>query len=756
MEIIKQTDETNDQIVVALENWKKYLIGETVATDDDLYYLVRAQDDLVSNEGETGYFDTIILDGDVLYNDLDMTNSASLTKIATRLKAMAISLSTTTSKYYGNPELLNAIIYGINFFSTNYYNPNIDRYGNWWDWEIGVTLPLDDTIILVQSDLGSDVINDLLLTIDKHVPDASIGADGKPSTGANLLDRALAKTLRYIIDNDFEAAKNTAKKIDIVFSYVNSQDGFYKDGGYIQHTTLPYTATYGGVLLGDVLKFKVLATQTDLIAEDSTISSINELLENNFMPFLYDSQMLFSTRGRSVARSSTGNSDAKEIMIDAYIIAILGDDKEFAKSVCEIVKYHIENNTIIPDYYSNIGLYRAQYLQSLLNDNSFVAHDNKHSSKYYNSVDLLNFFGEKYLVNLSLYSTRIASTEIGNGENKTGNMQRAGSIFIYNGDQSQFDSAMVATINPFNYPGTTTDYYNTIHSGDADWGGQLNMSNWAGGITAENSASASLVQDLTGVTGSDLTATKSWFFFKDQFVSIASDIKGSADAIDTTVFNTKLVDNQAKVKINTELHNEFEGQVEHVFVDNQTNELGIGYYFFEPTQATFKKEDRTGDYSTIEKGREGKVTKTYSTLLLDNKVTDNYAFSSLVNIDSETFETYVDEPNVQILSQDENSHSVYHKVQDTYMLNCFKSGVYNGISVDFPICIIIENARTKSPTIYISDPTEQLDSVSLIFEDYQFEDITTDEYFVVSNKVSFNLQQQNGETKAASLEVTNW
>lgn len=132
----RATVATGDQVSVSIDNWKKYLIGETVALDDDLYYLVRAQDNLVSNEEGTGYWDTMVIDGDILYDDLDITNSASLTKIATRLRAMAISLCTTTSKYYGNPELLNAIIYGINFFSTNYYNISIDRYGNWWDWRL--------------------------------------------------------------------------------------------------------------------------------------------------------------------------------------------------------------------------------------------------------------------------------------------------------------------------------------------------------------------------------------------------------------------------------------------------------------------------------------------------------------------------------------------------------------------------------------------------------------------------------------------
>lgn len=621
--------------------------------------------------------------------------------------------------------------------------------------EIGVTLPLDDTIILVQSDLGSDVINALLLTIDKHVPNASIGADGKPSTGANLLDRALAKTLRYLIDNDFETAKLNAKKIDIVFEYVNTGDGFYKDGGFIQHTTLPYTATYGGVLLGDVLKFMVLGANTDLIAEDSTIGSINELLVNNFMPFLYDSQMLFSTRGRSVARSTTGNSDAKEIIVDSYIIALLGDDEEFAKSVCEVVKYHIENDMIIPDYYSNLGLYRAQYLRTLLNDSTINTHDGVHKSKYYNSVDLLNFFGNDYLINLALYSTRIASTEIGNQENMTGNMQRAGSIFIYNGDQSQFDSAMVATINPFNYPSTTTDYYNTIHSGDADWGGQLNTSNWTGGVTAEDSLSATLVQDLTGVTNSDLTATKSWFFFKDQFISIGSGIQGNSNIIDTTVFNTKLLENQSKVKINAGLYEEFEGDIEHAFIQNQTNDFGLGYYFFNPAPAKYLKEERTGDYSIIETGRDGEVTRTYSTLLLDNKAVDNYVFSTLINTDEETFEKYLNNPGINILTQDENSHSVYHTVQDTYMANFFTIGTYNGISVDNPICVIIENVNTKSPTIYVSDPTESLDSISLTFDLYQFTSDSTDDYIVVGNKISFNLQELDGHTKSATLNIIN-
>ncbi len=737
---------------IALDNWQHFLIGDPITTDSELYYLIEKQDQLVSNSAGTGYWDTMITDdSSTLYSDLDMSKSSSLTEISKRLRAMTISYSTPNSKYYNDPQLLADIIYGLQIFNTNFYNTSIEQYDNWWDFEIGTPLNIDDTLILLDGQLDSELTSEYLLTIDKHIPDPSIDKWGNPSTGANLLDRALAKTLRYVIVDDKVMQEQMIAKIDPAFEYVTSGDGFYEDGGFIQHDNIPYIASYGGVLIYDAMKFELLTENTTVVRAGSVLNRLEIIIENNYMPFLYDSGLLFSTRGRSVARSSTGNSDARKVLIASYVISTKSDDASFKDNVSSFVKYQIENDEIFADYYSNLSLFDVQQLDTLLNDDTIVGSDAPRTSKYYNSIDMLNYYGDDYLVNLRLFSPRISSTEIGNGENKLGHMQGAGTTYIYNGDQNAFNSEFVTTINPYNYPGTTTDYTYTKPDGSDQWGAQINSSNWAGGTTATTTASATLEQNLDLITSSDLQAKKSWFFFDQGFVSLATDISASADTIDTTVANTKLADLNQQLFINNEVITDYTGAATTAFLENISDELGTGYYFYGHPNLHATVAERTGNYADINDSRDGEVTETFASILIDNSITNSYAYTTFVNTSQAELETYETNPDISILQNDSNAQAVYSQNEDTLMINSYGQYTSSDIETENAASIIVENATSSNPQFYVSDPSQSADSISITIKDGFTTIETTDNVSLEGNTLIFDVSNHDGNTLHASI-----
>lgn len=734
-----------------LENWTNFLIGDEITPDDEFYYLISEQDSKVSNSEGTGFWDTLNTDGGDLYSDLDMSKSSSLTEIAKRLRALSISYSTPNSAYYQDPNLLADIEHSLTYFSESLYNPSIPEYDNWWDWEIGVSLAIDDILILLDGQLEQTLVDNLLAAIDTYIPDPSIDKWGNPSTGANLLDRTLAKTLRYVITNDKANQIETVKKVSPAFAYVESGDGFYADGGFVQHESLPYIASYGGVLIYDAMKFEILYANTSIITKENELNLLPTLLKNNYLPFLYDSQMLFSTRGRSVSRAATGNTDARKILIAACVIGQNSDDLEFKQKVSSFAKYQINNDQYYDDYYSGLSIFEIQQLEKLMNEDTIIPQDVSRESKYYNSVDMLNYFGDDYMINLRLSSPKMSSTEIGNGENKLGYMQGAGTQYIYNGDQTQYDSDYVATINPFNYPGTTTDYvYNKPESSE-DWGVQFNSSEWVGGVTAANSVSATTTQKMDKITGSDLSSKKSWFYLDNQIVSLGSSISSSASKIDTTVANLKINPDNQELYINGDKSNSYTGNLDTAFLENAGDDLGTGYYFFDSPQGNVFTERRDADYSDINSGRSGEVSESFATVLLDNSTVDNYAYVTLVNSSQNELANYANSPDVQILKNSDDAAVIYSASSDTLMANVYTKYMGKNIKVNKPASIIIEDATSDTPSIYVSDPTEKKDTITIEIDNKYSNVTSNDNVYLKGNKLYFDVSNNNGETIGATI-----
>src|SRR5262249_24355365 len=94
-----------------------------------------------------------------LWSDLASTTiSAHVTSSYNRLKAMALALATTGSALGGSADLAAAIVDGLEWMNANRYNTTRPNYDNWWDWEIGTPLALNDTTVLVYDRLTADQI----------------------------------------------------------------------------------------------------------------------------------------------------------------------------------------------------------------------------------------------------------------------------------------------------------------------------------------------------------------------------------------------------------------------------------------------------------------------------------------------------------------------------------------------------------------------------------------------------------------------
>ena len=202
-------------------------------------------------EEATDYWTSMDTDPDAerLWDDLDIPESAhnypfNMQASYTRLKQMALAYAIQGSELYHDESLLDDIIMGMEWVYTEKYNENTRQIGNWWQWQIGLPLLLNDLVVLLYDELTENQKTNYMNTIDHFVPDPTRRGSGSlEETGANRVDKALAVALRGVIGKNPDKIAEGRDALNKVFLYSTGGDGFYKDGSFIQHGDVAYTGS---------------------------------------------------------------------------------------------------------------------------------------------------------------------------------------------------------------------------------------------------------------------------------------------------------------------------------------------------------------------------------------------------------------------------------------------------------------------------------------------------------------------------------
>jgi hypothetical protein len=168
----------------------------------------------------------------------------SFSETPARLLTMARAYAMT-----GDARLATAVATGVDHYRRQVYTAGADADGNWWHWEIGVPTRLLDAAVLVGPHLTDRQRAALAGAVDHFVPERRLADYSGTSTGANRVDLCTVMLLRALIGPDPGKAALAAAALTPVFRYVSEGDGLYRDGSFIQHTTVPYQGGYGAVML---------------------------------------------------------------------------------------------------------------------------------------------------------------------------------------------------------------------------------------------------------------------------------------------------------------------------------------------------------------------------------------------------------------------------------------------------------------------------------------------------------------------------
>ncbi|MEV8535562.1 polysaccharide lyase 8 family protein [Streptomyces sp. NPDC051211] len=450
-----------------------------------------------------------------------------------RLRTMAEAWVRPGTGLTGDGGLRAALLTGLDHLHTEVYHAGQVRFGNWYCWQIGAPQALLDICALIRPELTGTQIGDWCAAVDHFVPESAVASYAGTSTGANRVDLCRVLALRGVLGRNDARIALARDALSPVFPYVSSGDGLYRDGSFIQHTWVPYTGTYGSVLLGGLGMLFGMLKGTPWEVRDPAAQIVFDAVEGAWAPFLFNGLMMDGVSGRAVSRGLQA-ADVLQVQQDDHTrghavlagILLLGE----AASAGERARWRgLVKGWTARDYYSRpqddrtLGVSALAQLTAVTADPAVTALPEPMGHRLFAAMDRATHRRPGWAASLSMASRRIAHYETGNGENLRGWHTGSGMLFWWGGSygNGQYSDAFWPTVDPYRLPGTTVSRTPLADAAGGPWGASRPAADWVGGSSDGEFASAG--QHLRGLS-STLTARKSWFFLADTIVCLGAGI----------------------------------------------------------------------------------------------------------------------------------------------------------------------------------------------------------------------------------------
>ncbi|MCI9626176.1 MAG: hypothetical protein HFI90_05275 [Clostridia bacterium] len=574
--------------------------------------------------------------------------SSKINETLTKFRFMATAYEQEHNKYYKDAELLKTILDGVDFILTNKYYPGITQYGNWWYWTVSTPTELTQIMMILGEDAPEELCKRCEDGINTHLDEnfhiTVQGTNRLYFATISLKMAAMVKNPLYIHKTVYSIAQETRSN-DTVPQGVPT-DGFYWDGSFMYHSGILYNASYGRDKISNTMSYVTQLSGTPWQMEQYIMDDLAQKMTDGFEGIMYDGYVVDNTAGRSVG------SGAGQGMMISSSIGSLGDQMS-------------------EPYRSRFkGIYKETLMQQgdleneLVKDESVIARGPITWLKRYPVGDKVVLQRPEYGVGLSMFSDRTKTFEAPNGDAMQAWYASSGMTYYLTKDKSQFNSDYWVAVDHYRLPGITVDMVpRTLTRFEGE---MYNSNSWVSSMD---------YNEEYGVAGmevcnwnSSLTGRKSWFLFDDEIVCLGSGITGGSSEVESIVDNRMLKEGASnRLVVNGEeiSETEFEKKdqtVKTIYLEGNTENADMGYYFPGEQKVTYQKEHRS------EKKADMWLSDSLETVDADfckiryehgiNPKNAGYSYVVLPNTTQERLKKYEAEPDIEILAQDDKVHAV--------------------------------------------------------------------------------------------------
>ncbi|MEV5514294.1 polysaccharide lyase 8 family protein [Streptomyces flaveolus] len=706
--------------------WAEILTGGDIDPADDAFTGALA----ILSANATRLWDSLSADTsrNSLWPNLELSAPANMTASYKQLATLATAYATpgTTAcdgsgrALYGNVDLGSAIVGGLDFLHSQVYNADTAETGNWWEWEIGSPQALLNTAVLTYPLLSGPQLSGYLAAVDTFVPDPTLNRYGtarQTSTGANRVDLCQVVALRGVLGRSSERIATAAAALSDVFPYVTSGDGLYADGSFVQHTYIPYTGTYGMVLMRGLAAQFQLLNGTGWEITDPAAANIIGSVDSAFAPWVWNGLCMDAVRGRAVARPAEtdfydGNLITQAVLRTAQSTPTTSQATRF-KSLAKGWITRGEDYAPFAETATLAGIAMARHV---LDDTSIPVAEEPDGHIQFPSMDRAVHRRNGWAFALAMSSARVARYEGTNGENLHGWHTGDGMGYVYlDNDLGHYTDGFWPTVDPYRMPGTTVD---TLALADTAGTGTRPAATWVGG------ASLSGMYGCLGMDvrqyGSTLTAKKSWFCLDDSVVCLGAGITGGSGAeVVTVVENRNLHEGGDNLlTVDGTAQSRAAGWADTLTVSGWAHLEHVGGYLF-PGGATVRaaRTDRTGSWSDINSlsGTADPLTRRFVSLCLSHGTAPSsasYSYVLLPGFSKGRTRARAAKPTITVLANTASLQAVQDQASGVTAANFFSAGSIGGVTVSAP-CSVITRRYGRRLVLGVSDPTHTASAVTV-------------------------------------------
>jgi len=604
----------------------------------------------------------------VLWKDLGpgTSSSSAITGAHIRLADMARAYATPGSRYIGNDRFLQDTIDGLDFLNAHEYNETLPERGNWWDWEIGTPLALNNATALLFDRLSTAQIANYTRAVEGFTAVPDIFNNSKTrSTGANRVWKAEVVAVRGVLVRDAAKLIHARDSLSEVFPFVTQEDGFYADGSFIQHGKHPYTGGYGTALIAELGNLLYLLGGSPYAVTDPGLANIWASIHDAYEPLIYRGAMMDMVRGREISRYSAQDHAAGHAVIRAILTLAQVAPPADAIAYKRMVKGWIARDTY-RDFLATAPLNALLLALSLRDDPAIPLRDEPIGHRQYPQMDRVIHRRPGWAFGIAMSSERIFTYESINNENLHAWHTGDGMTYLYNDDLAQFSDDFWPTVDPYRLPGTTVD---TRRRAAGDGQSQAPATQWVGGASLADIYGA-VGMELKAY-GSDLVGRKSWFLLNDAVVCLGAGITSSAHTpIETTIENRKLnAAGDNVLTVDGAVKPATLGYTEHIEGARWLHLAGTGGYVLDTqdgqdtqqsVQAT--REARTGSWRDLNQSTTmPSVTRNYLTLWYDHGIAPHnatYVYTVLPNKSADETAAYAANPDTYVIANTAQAQAI--------------------------------------------------------------------------------------------------
>ena len=641
---------------------------------------------------------------DLDYSELPKMEPWSLFIHYRRIFEMAVSCSTKGSKYFRAPAI-SALINRSIKYSLKYVYADCAQPGNWWYWEIGLTMWLGPALILMEGRIENTVMQSSLAAIKYLIKPEPVGVGqnlvwssishlyysvlAKDVKRLSLIQRKVGSTCVIAGNNGNPrdaAAKKWCKDKGLKLKG-STKEGIRPDYSYHMHLELLYTGGYGAGFLQDVSKYIYFVNGTRYTVSREAFKVLVNYAREGTMWCIYNKYYDPSVMGREIYRQEINAAAGL-----TGLLALSGIKSPFQKEFAGFAK------KMLSTWEFGVSL----EMSGLMNSQSGkkIKEFEHAGHKYYPYSDYTIHRKNGRYVSLKMLSKRVRASEICMNEGRFSWHLSDGFTYIVRKGNEYLGSNVLPVLDWQRLPGTTVERKKRPWFSGLAYG----IKDFTGGCSTGSSGVSAM--DFEAVDGG-ITAKKSWFFFEDEMVCLGSNINCPGKNTAETIINQQPLKN-----INTP-----------VIISKQASALnsvycdGIGYLILDKQKITVQKETRKGSWLALGRGTDKIYKKPVLTLLYDhgrNVKDGSYAYAVVLGKKKEELAKYRGPGILKVLANNARVHAVLNTRQNAAGMVFWEKGRFGNLEADKP-CLIYSGQKGRMLELAFCDPKHEKGVLNLAY-----------------------------------------